>query len=102
MARTRASACAAASLAAFLAVVAEGGAVTDEKNVVVDDDLGRGRDLVPLPPVPETMALPTPTEAAELPTPPSVSPVPPTVAPRVHKHHRKHAAPKPAEGVEKL
>jgi hypothetical protein len=101
MARTSASACAAASLAAFLAVVAEGGAVTDEKNVV-DDDLGRGRDLVPLPPVPETMALPTPTEAAELPTPPSVSPVPPTVAPRVHKHHRKHAAPKPAEGVEKL
>jgi hypothetical protein len=96
MARTPASACAAASLAFFFAVVAEVDAVTDGRNVVIDDDLARGRDLIPLPPVPETMAVPTPTEAAEHP------PAPPPVAPRVHTPHRKHASPKPAEGVEEL
>jgi hypothetical protein len=104
MARKLASACAAASLAFFFAAVAEADVVAGDKQVAVDEDLGRGRDLVPLPPVPETMAVPTPTESAEAPPPVSLSPAPAPsfAAPRAQKRHRNPVTAKPAKGLEKL
>jgi hypothetical protein len=93
---------AAASLALFFAAVAGADVGAGQNKGVVDEELGRGRDLVPLPPVPETMAVPTPTESAEAPPSLSSAPAAPAVAPRAQKRHHKRATLKPAQGVERL
>ena len=60
------------------------------------------REGVPLPAIPEHMAVPTPTEGVEILPTPEFTVVPsPTAKPRPHKH-RKNPTPKPAEGIEKL
>lgn len=67
-----------------------------------DEEPGRAREVVPLPPVPEHMAVPTPTEGVDLLATPEPSPEPsPPFKPKPHKHH-KSVTPKPADGVEKL
>jgi len=67
-----------------------------------DEEPGRAREVVPLPPVPEHMAVPSPTEGVEIVATPEPSPSPsPTLNPKPRKH-RRSATPKPAQGVEKL
>jgi hypothetical protein len=68
-----------------------------------DERPGGAREVVPLPPVPEKMAVPTPTEGTEPLLPePSPSPTPnPTRRPHARPHHES-ATPKPVHGLRRM
>jgi hypothetical protein len=103
MGRNWASVRATGSLALFCVALTATDVRADPKNIVVEEDLARSREVVPLPPVPETMAVPTPAEAAEAAPAPAISPAPPppSVTPRARRHHHKSTPPKPSEGMER-
>src|SRR5882724_3366872 len=103
MVRERALVLAAASLALLLATdFADAQIPAAPGSPPRDEEPGRAREVVPLPPVPEHMAVPSPTEGAETIATPDPSPEPsPTIKLKPRKH-RKSATPKPAQGVEKL
>ena len=88
----------------FVAGVGHAETATEMGKPQVDEDIRRHRDVVPLPPVPEVMAVPTPTETADVTPSPDLPPPPalPSPKPPKLKHHRKAGTPKPARGIEKL
>ena len=104
MARERAFTLAAGSLVLlFAAEVAVAQIPAAPGSPPRDEEPGRAREVVPLPPIPEHMAVPTPTEGetAVMPTPEPTPAPTPLLKPHAHKH-RKEVTPKPAQGVEKL
>ena len=103
MARERGLVLIAGTLALVLAAVfADAQIPAAPGSVPRDEEPGRAREVVPLPPIPEHMAVPSPTEGVEIvPTPePTAEPIP-TAKPRAQKH-RKNPTPKPVQGLEKL
>ena len=70
-----------------------------------DEDPGKAREVVPLPPIPEHMAVPTETVSAEdggVPTP-TFEPSPiPTLTPTPRASKKKKPSPRPTGKVEQL